>query len=125
LYREAAGGMIALRKLRPLLMVAEALACAYVGYMAFLMSGWMIDDDVAFRLTSTGWTRIAVERVAFWALVGVGFGAAVIVANRYAVPRAERGTDRASLWLGIFCAATIGCASAVGAILFIVEKPFI
>ena len=106
-------------------MVAESLACAYVGFMAFLMSGWMVDDDLAFRLTGSGWTQLAVQRVGFWALLGLGFGAGIILANRCAMPRADRSTDRASLWLGLFWAATIMGASVAGAILFIVEKPFI
>ena len=117
--------MITVRTMRALLMVAESFACAYVGFIAFLMSGWMIDDDLAFRLIGAGWTRIAVQRVAFWALVGLGFGAGVILANRCVMPRADRGTDRASLWLGLFCAATIVGASVAGVFFFILEKPFI
>ena len=94
---------------------------AYVGLMAYLLSGWMIDDDLAFRLSSSGWAWIAARRVASWALVGLACGGGVVLANRHIIPRAKR----ASLWLGACAALVIMAASVAGAVRFVVEKPFV
>ena len=106
---------------KAVLLAAESLACTYVSFMAYLLSAWMIDDDLAFRLTESGWGWIAVRRVAFWALVGLACGGGIILANRHILPRANRVT----LCLGVSAATVILGASVAGAIRFVIEKPFI
>ncbi|WP_152049230.1 hypothetical protein [Tautonia marina] len=106
---------------RAVVLAAESLACIYVGFLAYMLSGWMLDDDLAFRLAPSGWTWIAARRFASWALVGLAFGGGIILANRLLLPRAKR----ASLWLGVSAAVLILAASLAGAVRFIVEKPFL
>ena len=103
------------------LLIAELIACIYVSLIAYLLSAWMIDDDLAFRLTGSGWVWIAVQRVLFWALVGLGYAGGIILANRRMLPRASR----ASYWLGVSAAAVILVGSVAGAIRFVVVKPFL
>jgi hypothetical protein len=100
-------------------MVVEALVGAYLGFIAFMMSAWMIDDSLAFRLTERGWTWIAVQRVALWSVVGLACWLIIVGVNRFAMPRVGLKARRSSFWLGLAVALAIVGASIAGAIRFV------
>jgi hypothetical protein len=108
-----------------LILVGEASAAAYVALIAYMTSGWMIDDSRAFRLDSSGWTQIAVQRTLIWSALALGLGACIVLLNRWALHRLGLNARRASFWLGLFAALlVIGC-SVAGSLHFVAEKPFI
>jgi hypothetical protein len=93
--------------------------------IAFLLSGWMIDDSVAFRLAESGWRGIAIRRVAFWAVIGLVSWAAIVGVNRLLMPLFRLQARRASFWLGSCVAIAIVARSAAGAVSFVRERPFL
>ena len=95
------------RVIGALLMVAESLMGTYLGFIAFMLSGWMIDDNLAFRLTDNGWAWIAVQRLALWVCVGLAYGAVIVGVNRIVMPRLGLQAKRASFWLGLVVAAVV------------------
>jgi hypothetical protein len=108
-----------------LVLVAEAFLGAYLAFMAFVLSGWMIDDGVAFRLAESGWVGIATQRVAFWVVAGLASWASIVGANRLLMPFFRLQARRASFWLGFCVAIAIIATSVAGAISFLREKPFL
>ena len=72
-----------------------------MGFIAVMMSGWMIDDSLASRLTGQGWAWIAVQRVALWLVVGLTCWAAIVGVNRLVMPRLglhANGPRSGSVW---------------------------
>jgi hypothetical protein len=106
-------------------MVTEALVGAYLGFVAFITSGWMLKEIVASGLTERGWTWIAVQRVGFWSVVGVACWAIIVGVNRLLLSRLGLRAGRPSFWLGFAVALVIVGASIAGAINFVLEKPFL
>jgi hypothetical protein len=92
--------------------------------MAYVMSGWMIDDSLAFRLQPEGWTRIAIERAAVWFAIALAFWAGIVFLNRLIMPRLGLNPRRGSFWLGLTAATCIFLCAVAGAIRFVHDKPF-
>src|SRR4029453_18295619 len=96
----------------------------YIAFVAWLMSGWFIDDSFAFRLSDFGWWQIAAKRIIVWTLVSAAVGVVAFVANRAVFARCGY-TDRAAFILSCIVAAIPFVASIVGGAHFIVDRPFL
>ena len=105
-------------------MVGEGLAACYAALMAYLTTGWMIDDSLAFRLEPAGWMRIALGRAVVWLAVALAFWAGIVLLNRWIMPRLGLSARRGAFWLGFGAAMLIVAGAAAGAIRFVQEKPF-
>jgi hypothetical protein len=100
----------------------EALAAAFISLIAFLMSGWMVDDDAAFRMTDSDWMLAGCLRFLFWSLVGAVFACIAMFVNR------RLGLVGASGFLSrvpVLMACFIALASGMGARMFVIDKPYI
>lgn len=99
------------------------LVC-YIAFVAWLMSGWFIDDSIAFRLSDVGWWQIAAKRVIDWSLVSAAVGLVAFVANRAIFARCGY-THRAAIVLSGAVAAIPLLGSIAGSTKFILDRPFL
>ena len=92
--------------------------------MAFALSSWFIDDSEAFRLDTAGWYRIGGQRLLFAVGLAILGGSIVYVGNRLLLPHLwpdpQRSPRRLHWWLG----GLILVAGVVGAITFVVTRPY-
>lgn len=103
---------------------AQVAAVCYIALMAWLTSGWFIDDSIAFRLSDAGWWQIAAKRVIVWTVVSAAVGVLAFVANRAVFARCGY-TDRAALVLSVVVAAIPLVASIAGGAHFVFDRPFL
>lgn len=100
----------------------EILAALYLSWIAFLFAFWFVDDGIAFRMTDADWPRVGVERFLQGAAAGVVFGAMVWLVNRLLGFRRQPGFPKCLPWV---LASFFVVASGLGALWFVVERPYI
>jgi hypothetical protein len=104
--------------------VLEAAAAVYLGFVAWLVAVWMVDDAVAARMQGVDWYFEAFKRGGLAIVIAVAFGGLAMLANRrWLAPRAPQwatGLRR----LAIILASGIAVAGAAGALEFAWKKPF-
>ncbi len=102
----------------------ELAAALWLAFIAWLASGWFIDDSTAFRLDDSGWWQIAAERVIVWTLVSAAVGAVAFVANRTVFSRCGY-SSRAALALSVVVGAAPLVAAFAGGAQFLFGRPFL
>jgi hypothetical protein len=105
------------------LFLAETGIAVYITVVVWLLSAWMVDDSVAFRMTPTDWYIEAGKRLLVGVLLGGMFGTLAGLVNRRWVVRAFPKSvvvPHLAAVLG-FC---IGLGALFGSIEFAVTKPF-
>jgi hypothetical protein len=99
----------------------ELVATAYLSLLAFLLSGWMVDDSVAFRMTDADWLVAGCLRFIVGLLAAAAFACVTAFVHRRLGWGAARGVlPRVPLLL----AGCIALASGLGATLFVIDRPF-
>lgn len=88
------------------------------------MSGWFIDDSIAFRLDDIGWWQIAAKRVAVWTLASAGVGVVAFFANRAVFARCGY-SDQVALVLSVAVAVIPLIGSIAGGARFVFDRPFL
>jgi hypothetical protein len=107
-----------------LILIAETALATYLALMVWLLSGWMVDDSQAFRMASSDWYMEAARRFGAALLVGLLFGASAYVANRRWVTPRLPGWPLLGTRAAVALASGIVLSGAVGAVQFVVTKPF-
>ena len=100
-----------------------ALVGGCLALVVGLLSVWMLDDDVAFRMTRADWVVEGARRFGVALLVAMVFGLAAGLAHRRWVVVPTSG-----VWLRWLPAGLGGCialAGAMGAAYFVITKPFV
>jgi zinc transporter ZupT len=100
------------------------LGALYAATVAFALSSWFIDDSEAFRLSTVGWYRTGGQRLLLALVMAVLGGSVVYIANRFLLPHLwpdpQRSPTRLHWWVG----GLILIAGVVGAITFVVTRPY-
>ena len=100
----------------------EILAALYLAWVAFLMANWFVDDGIAFTMTDADWRRVGVDRFLRGCLAGAVFGALVWFANRLLGFGRQPGFPKCLPWV---LASFFVVASGLGALWFVIERPYI
>ncbi len=102
----------------------ELAAAVYLTLMTWLLTGWMMDDSVAFGMTAGHWYFVGAKRLLVALALAAAFGVLCYFANRRwvapALPSHPEVAKRAALGLGL-CSALAGIAAAVQ---FVISRPF-
>jgi membrane glycosyltransferase len=107
-----------------LILIAETALATYLALVLWLLSGWMVEDSQASRMASSDWYMEAARRFGAALLVGLVFGASAYFANqRWLTPRLP-GWPLLGTRAAVFLASCIVLCGALGAVQFIVTKPF-
>lgn len=103
---------------------AEICAGAYLIFMAWLLSSWMLDDDLALRLVDSDWAEIGVKRAAVASGAGLCVAIGSALWQRFVVRRFWP-TAPTMRWLPWLIGVSIATAGVAGAIRFVNDKPFV
>jgi len=99
----------------------EALAAACISLLAFLKSGWAVDDFLASRMTDADWVHVGCLRFLGWFLVGAALACVVWLVNRRLGLATELGVASG---MAVLTALFIWLASGIGAAMFVIERPY-
>lgn len=104
--------------------MVEVLVTAYVSLLAYLLCTWMVDDTASARMTDLDWYWVAGKRFGITTLVAASLAwGAHQVTRRWVVARFG-GSRRHALWLALTLGACVVLAGALGAIRFVIDRPF-
>ena len=102
----------------------ELLALGYFVLMAWLLSGWFLDDAQVDHMQPMDWWIIAGQRVAMYAGVAVLLAGVVFVLNRWLFRRLSLTESRLPRLMAPLFFLLPFIASLIGAIQFGVTKPY-
>jgi hypothetical protein len=105
---------------RVIIISLELLALAYLTNVAWLTSGWFVDDALASRLQNSDWWLIGLRRFTLWFAVGIAFSAAVSFANVYIL----RWPRRLAFAGGLLAGAIVVTSSFTSSAIFIAKRPW-
>jgi len=112
------------RSAAAVLILGQVAGAVYLAVIVWLLSVWLIDDSLAFRLTPGGWYWLGLQRLGFALAVAVGAAIASYVLNlalvRWFVPDYRRLARYVSIALG----GVVALAGVIGCIEFVVRKPY-
>lgn len=108
-----------------LVLAAEALGLTYAVAMAWLMSGWFLDDHVAASMLPHEWWIVAAQRVAFWSVAAVllsllTYGIGHLVARALGV-----NFERPRVITAIPVFVAVEASAIAGALQFALTRPFL
>lgn len=106
------------------LLSVQVLVTAYVSLIAYLLCTWMVDDSVAARMTESDWYRVAAMRLSVATLVAASLAWGAHQVTRRWVVAPLGGSRRHALWVALALGACVLLAGALGAIRFVIDKPF-
>lgn len=107
------------------LLLVELYVIGYATLVAYLLNVWMESDNFALQATELDWWLLAGRRVVITLFFALLISAVIYYINRLLVRRRYLpwpGLHRYSAWLSFACMTT---ASLVGAVGFIINKPYI
>jgi hypothetical protein len=107
-----------------MLLATEVLAAAYLSLLVYLLATWMVDDTAAARMTDLDWYSVTAKRLGVLMLVGFAFGWGVHEVNRRWVVPPFGGSRRHAVWAALMLGAWVVLAGVLGAIRFVVDRPF-
>ena len=107
-----------------LILAAEVSLAAYLTLVVWLLSRWMVDDSLAFRMAPADWYIEGARRFGGGLAVGALFYALAYFANRRWVTPVLGHSARLGTRTAAVLAACIVLAGAAGAIQFVITKPF-
>ena len=107
-----------------LILAAEVSLAAYLTLVVWLLSRWMVDDSLAFRMAPADWYIEGARRFGGGLAVGALFYALAYFANRRWVTPFLRHSPRLGARTAAVLAACIVLAGTAGAIQFVITKPF-
>lgn len=99
----------------------EVLAVLYLSLLAFVLSGWMVSDHVAFEMSESDWLVVGWVRFAEWCVVAAVFAVVLAWVHRRLGVAAGSKVVR---WLPFVWFLLIVIASGIGAAKFVVERPY-
>ena len=108
-----------------LVLVAESAVFAWALFMSFLLAAWMEGDGFAARATELDWWIEAGKRMTVATIAAGIFSVLAFYISRYAFRWAGITSDRVALLTAAGAFVLLIGAAAVGAITFVVTKPFI
>lgn len=106
-----------------LAVLAETAIAAYLAMSTWLLSVWMVDDSVAFRMSENDWYGVAAQRALIDLVIAAVFAAVAHAVNQ----KRLIGRRPGSVWLHRLApalGAVIALAGLAGAMEFAIRKPF-
>lgn len=112
--------------LKGILIAANILVALHVSFMAYFISEWFINDDIAFTLTENGWLKIAVSRVILFCIVALVITGILFLINRFSFTNILKDkSSKLPLYLALILFSAIVIASVAGGIHFLLTKPYL
>jgi hypothetical protein len=105
-------------------LAVEVVATLYLGFVGYFLAVWMIDDSEAVGWTTNDWYRAGLVRIAIGVGIAALFGLAVYLANAYLTRPLNRRWPRVRLIWAVVLTAAIAIAVTVGAVEFMITKPY-
>jgi uncharacterized membrane protein len=105
--------------------VAEVAVAIYLTVVAWLMSGWFVDDSWAARASNADWIKTAVVRFLACFIVGVIAGLGAWGLNRWLAAKGARIPKMVPAVSGGILGTSIVVASAIGSIQFLIDRPWL
>ena len=106
-------------------LVAQIITLAYLVFISYWLSTWFIDDSLAFSIAESEWTKIAIIRVVRFGIAALVFSGMLHFANNTIFRKI--GIKKATIVSLIFSAfvfLSILISSIIGAVRFVIEKPW-
>ena len=107
-----------------LVLVLETALAAYLSIVVWLLSVWMMDDSQAAAMVPLDWYIEALRRLVAAAVIGSVFGGILFLTNRRLAAALFPRSPSLSIGIAWALAACVILAGAVGAVQFVVTKPF-
>jgi hypothetical protein len=104
--------------------ITQLCAVAYVAFVTWLMSVWMVDDHWAAHAHTFDWFAEGLTRLAVGVLTGIMVGALLWIVNRFLARWNLAWNLVRPGRLGLVGALLVIVASLVGTIQFIVTRPY-
>ena len=102
----------------------QFLGVAFAAFLAWLMSGWMVDDSWAERASDADWWFEAGRRTAVGLLGALIVGCVLFVLNRSLAHWKLASPAARPIRAAILGASVVAAASTVGAVMFAIDRPF-
>ncbi|MCA8974829.1 MAG: hypothetical protein KDC98_08905 [Planctomycetes bacterium] len=106
-----------------LVLAAEAAVAAYLMFMAWLLSAWMVDDSVALQMTEADWWLVGARRFGVACVVAIVYAGIVHLTNRRWVAPCF-GSSRFVALVPAMLGGAVAAAAAIGAVTFVATKPY-
>ena len=106
------------------LLASEVLVAAYLSLLVYLMTAWMVDDTAAARMTDLDWYAVAAKRLGVSISISAMFAWSAHLVTRRWVVAPLGGSRRHALWAALFLGGCVVLAGVLGAIRFVVDRPF-
>ncbi len=107
------------------ILLAEVGAAGYLALVTWLISGWPVDDSVAFRMTSGAWYVEGAKRALVSGGIALTFGVVTyFVSSRWVSPAMPSLPQSARL-SAVGLATCVLLAGIVGAVHLVVTRPFL
>lgn len=115
-----------MKKIIPHTVVAiELILTIYLGFIAYIISSWFIDDSVAVTLIDNDWNMIATRRIINFLIIGAIFAISTFFINKHLFSRfAQIKKNKTSIIISTLIFFMIIIPSIIGAIEFATKKPF-
>jgi hypothetical protein len=104
--------------------VLQLAGVAYASLIAWLMSVWMVDDSWAVHASDADWWVAAGKRVALGLIGAAIVGGVLFVFNRALVHWKLASPTARPLRAALLGTTVVAIASIAGAVIFVVERPF-
>lgn len=114
---------ITIKLFRFIFIVIILVSTAYLFLMSYLLIGWFLDDTVALKMHSFDWLLVAIKRFIMFFVVGIVYGGLIYLLLRFIY-----GWKSGNKWpfrISIIISISLIVFSALQALLFFINKPFI
>ncbi|WDE96330.1 hypothetical protein PQO03_11480 [Lentisphaera profundi] len=109
------------KAIAPILYGFELAFLGYLTLMAYLICIWMIDDSLAFELTTLGWIIIGLKRLIICLTASVIISFLLYQFNKVILNEIKTETHKK---ICIVYASIISISAIIGSIIFIIKKPY-
>ena len=107
-----------------LILASEVSLGAYLAFVVWVFSVWMVDDSQAFRMAPSDWYFEGARRLGAALAVGTIFGGLTYFANRQWVAPLLSESSRLATGIAVGLGSCVVLSGAAGAIRFVITKPF-
>ena len=107
-----------------LLLLVELYVVGYASLVAYLFTSWMQSDGFALGATQMDWWLEAIQRVGVSLLLALAVSTALFYINRFLVKRRYLKWASFHRYSALLCFSLIIVAALTGAVIFLIDKPY-
>lgn len=108
-----------------IILTINVAVAAFAAFLVWFISVWMLDDHLAFTLSTWGWLWIALQRLGVGIVTALLVGAVLFGINSLLIRLLRGSYRRLPRYLAVGATTITTLAAIAGSIQFAITKPFV